>query len=102
MCDYDIDEMDALEGVVRHKKSKEGTSFVHSMPKIDWIICGGETGRHARPMHPDWVRSLRDQCQSAGVPFFFKQWGEYNSEGERVGKRSSGHLLDGQEWRQVP
>lgn len=40
---------------------------------IDWIICGGESGPHARPMHPDWVRSLRDQCQAAGVPFFFKQ-----------------------------
>lgn len=46
----------------------------------DWVICGGETGPGARPMHPDWPRSLRDQCTSAGVPFFFKQWGEY---GER-------------------
>lgn len=44
---------------------------------IDWVICGGETGPKARPMHPDWVRSLRDQCQSAGVPFFFKSWGEW-------------------------
>jgi len=46
-------------------------------PKLDWVICGGETGPGARPMHPDWVRSLRDQCQAAGVPFFFKQWGEF-------------------------
>ena len=44
---------------------------------IDWCIVGGESGPHARPMHPTWVRSLRDQCQAAGVPFFFKQWGEY-------------------------
>ena len=43
----------------------------------DWIIVGGETGPGARPMHPDWVRSLRDQCQAAGVPFLFKQWGEW-------------------------
>lgn len=43
--------------------------------KIDWLIVGGESGLQARPMHPDWVRSLRDQCQEAGVPFFFKQWG---------------------------
>lgn len=42
---------------------------------LDWIICGGETGPGARPMHPDWVRSLRDQCQAAGVPFLFKGWG---------------------------
>lgn len=45
--------------------------------RLDWVICGGETGPGARPMHPDWVRSLRDQCQSAGVPFFFKGWGEW-------------------------
>lgn len=44
---------------------------------IDWVIVGGESGPQARPMHPDWVRSLRDQCQAALVPFFFKQWGEW-------------------------
>lgn len=44
---------------------------------IDWVICGGESGKNARPMHPDWARSLRNQCQAAGVPFFFKQWGAY-------------------------
>jgi protein gp37 len=44
---------------------------------IDWVICGGESGPKARPMHPDWVRSLRDQCEAAAVPFLFKQWGEW-------------------------
>ena len=44
---------------------------------IDWVIAGGESGPHARPSHPDWFHSLRDQCQAAGVPFFFKQWGEW-------------------------
>ncbi|ORU98460.1 DUF5131 family protein, partial [Mycolicibacterium canariasense] len=44
---------------------------------IDWVIVGGESGRCARPMNPDWARSLRDQCQVAGVPFLFKQWGEW-------------------------
>jgi len=44
---------------------------------IDWVICGGESGPGARPCHPDWVRSLRDQCQASGTPFFFKQWGEW-------------------------
>jgi protein gp37 len=47
------------------------------IPKLDWVVCGGESGPKARPMHPDWARSLRDQCVSAGVPFFFKQWGEW-------------------------
>ena len=46
-------------------------------PSIDWVIVGGESGHGARPMHPDWVRSLRDQCAAAGVPFHFKQWGEW-------------------------
>jgi protein gp37 len=50
------------------------------LPGLDWVICGGESGLHARPMHPDWARSLRDQCQAAGVPFFFKQWGEWLDE----------------------
>ncbi|WP_346320942.1 phage Gp37/Gp68 family protein [Chitinophaga sp. YIM B06452] len=44
---------------------------------IDWVIVGGESGPHARPMHPDWVRGIRDQCAAAGVAFFFKQWGEW-------------------------
>jgi protein gp37 len=44
---------------------------------ISWVIVGGESGHNARPVHPGWVRSLRDQCQGAGVPFFFKQWGEW-------------------------
>jgi protein gp37 len=44
---------------------------------LDWIIAGGESGPGARPMHPDWVASLRDQCQMADIPFFFKQWGEW-------------------------
>lgn len=48
-------------------------------PWLDWVIVGGESGPGARPMHPDWARSLRDQCQAAGVPFFFKQWGEWKS-----------------------
>lgn len=48
---------------------------------IDWVICGGESGPRARPMHPDWARGLRDQCQASGVPYFFKQWGEWKFEG---------------------
>ena len=55
-----------------------------SASTIHWLICGGESGPNARPMHPDWAKSLRDQCQSAGVPFFFKQWGEW-APGEIMG-----------------
>lgn len=90
------------------------------LPALDWVICGGETGPKARPMHPDWARSLRDQCQAAGVPFFFKGWGEWTADYTyddairtpgayvadtpfaRVGKKRSGRLLDGREWNEVP
>lgn len=60
-----------------------GTSFglfdinYQNFKPINWVICGGESGPKARPMHPDWVRSIKDQCQAANVPFFFKQWGEW-------------------------
>lgn len=47
------------------------------LPRLDWIVAGGESGAGARPMHPDWARTLRDQCAAAGVPFHFKQWGEW-------------------------
>ncbi|MCK5604727.1 DUF5131 family protein [Candidatus Pacearchaeota archaeon] len=57
----------------------EGKDYLKSPGKrcLRGVIVGGESGRRARPMHPDWVRSVRDQCQEAGVPFFFKQWGEW-------------------------
>lgn len=52
---------------------------------VDWVIVGGESGHGARPMHPEWVRSLRNQCNDAGVSFFFKQWGELSPESPNPG-----------------
>lgn len=62
---------------------------------IGWVIVGGESGPGARPMAPEWVRSVRDQCQQAGVPFFFKQWGG-------VRKSDTGRRLDGRTYSQFP
>jgi protein gp37 len=62
---------------------------------IDWVIVGGESGPGARPMHADWVREIRDQCLSAGVAFFFKQWGGLRP-------KSGGRELDDAEWSQFP
>ena len=62
---------------------------------IDWVIAGGESGPGARPMDPDWVRGIRDNCASAEVPFFFKQWGG-------VFKKRTGRLLDGRTWDEIP
>lgn len=97
--------------------------------QLHWVIAGGESGPGARPMHPDWARSLRDQCAAADVPFFFKQWGEWapdeafthmprsdaamhewiGTDGQtvvnhswRYGKKVAGHLLDGVEHHAFP
>ena len=70
--------------------------------RMSWVIVGGESGKAARPMNPDWARRVRDDCVAAGVPFFFKQWGEFDERGERVGKKRAGRLLDGEEWSQYP
>lgn len=56
-------------------RNADGEVVISQGINADWVIAGGESGPHARPMHPDWARALRDQCQAAGVPFFFKQWG---------------------------
>lgn len=69
---------------------------------IHWVIAGGESGPRARPMKPEWVQSLRDQCADATIPFFFKQWGAHNEIGQRVGKGRSGRLLDGRTWDASP
>ncbi len=61
---------------------------------IDWVVCGGESGPGARPMHPDWPRWLRDQCAMAGVPFFFKQWGAWSPDAEHESEYRQTEFLD--------
>lgn len=70
---HGMDDEDALRGC----SSDDGTPL---RPALDWVIAGGESGPGARPSHPDWFRSLRDQCVAAGVPFLFKQHGDWVSE----------------------
>jgi protein gp37 len=117
MCDGNK-FFDALRGNWWHD-SPDGLAATSSgNPKISWVIAGGESGGNARPSHPAWFRSLRDQCKRANVPFFFKQWGEWASvhhgrEGDegvfvssgrdsvkpspmvRIGKARAGRTLDG-------
>ena len=77
---------------------------------IDWVIAGGESGPNARPPHPDWFRTLRDQCADADVPFFFKQWGEWAPDIRefqanrmfRFGKKAAGRALDGRLHDEFP
>jgi len=88
-------------------KSLTGGAYEMGYDHIHWVIAGGESGPHAEPSHPDWFRGLRDQCVAAGVPFFFKQWGEWGPTGggdgmAYRGKGYTGRLLDGYEWKQFP
>jgi protein gp37 len=89
---------------------------------VDWVIVGGESGAGARPMHPDWVRDLRDRCLAECVAcrdlnalgyaappigcsrpaFFFKQWGSHDEHGTRMNKHKSGRMLDGRTWDGFP
>lgn len=69
---------DAAGETYRQYLERQGSvNHLEALRKVDWVIAGGESGPKARPMHPEWVRSLRDQCAQAGVPFMFKQWGEW-------------------------
>lgn len=106
-----------------HQQNGPIDDFVdlEGLPSIHWVIVGGESGPKARPMYPEWVRRLRDQCADAGVAFFFKQWGEWTphpyvggvvqSAGDlhlmlsamtKVGKHAAGRLLDGVEHNGMP
>lgn len=66
-----------------------------NLRKIDWVIVGGESGRKPRPMNPDWVLDIQEQCEEADVAFFFKQWGGTN-------KKKTGRVLDGRTWDEMP
>lgn len=93
-------------------------------PRVHWVICGGESGPECRPMNPVWAHALQKQCAAAGVPFFFKQWGEYCSNDEmpvgmtyhedttfktfgdeavwRIGKKHAGRFLGGKIYSEFP
>lgn len=92
---------------------------VQATSLLDWVIVGGESGREARPMHPDWVRVILAQCSIARIPAFFKQWGEWMPDPDaprevidldgsqivpmvHVGKKKAGAVIDGRETKQWP
>lgn len=86
----------------RREELQDGAVY----PALDWVICGGETGPGARPMHPDWARSLLYQCHDEGIPFFFKKFGKYQLDADESNVHwptPSGRerLLDGFEYNEV-
>ena len=72
-----------------------GTLGKLNLENIDWVIAGGESGPFSRPVSPEWIREIRNQCVKTGIPFFFKQWGGFNN-------KKNGRLLDGKTWNEVP
>lgn len=76
-CEPLLGEIDLFKEFDNGKYDKEYDFWIKPLHLINWVICGGESGHGARPMHPDCARKLRDDCKAAGVPFFFKQWGEW-------------------------
>lgn len=69
---------------------------------IHWVIVGGESGRRARPMQPEWAEHVKSQCDAAGVPFFFKQWGAWGADGKKRSKKANGRTLAGRVWDATP
>lgn len=100
-----LERVDALRRMPAYVQFSSCESLLGPLSDLDlggigWVIVGGESGkggpmRPVKPMDPDWVRGLRDQCVAAGVPFHFKQWGRYDADGCPVGKEASGRALDG-------
>jgi len=72
------------------------------LSSIDWVIVGGESGVHARPMKPDWVRSIMSQTNEQNVAFFFKQWGTWGADGVKRNKKANGKALDGKIIQMMP
>jgi protein gp37 len=97
---------DALRGVQCVPDDSPSGFHNEPMAKLDWVIVGGESGHGARPMDPEWARTIRDWCQATNVPYFFKQWGSHVPETRgryrKVPKSVAGRLLDGIEHNAMP
>lgn len=73
-----------------------------NLANIHWVIVGGESGPKARPMKAEWVDAIREQCEEAGVAFFFKQWGGWGADGVKRAKKENGRELHGRTWDGMP
>lgn len=93
--------IDALKGRKYHDAPEPYVGATEACAKLDWIIVGGESGKGARPMHPDWARSIRDQCASTGTAFFFKQWGEFAPAFDKDLRPLRHHPWNGDDQRAV-
>jgi protein gp37 len=123
-CEPLLGPLDLSSWLVERRSARSSTIRRSSSTKIDWVIAGGESGHHARPTNPVWVRALRDQCRRESSAFHFKQWGDWapvpvrrpgekrplivgaasvpDEPMERLGKKEAGRTLDGRTWDEFP
>ena len=94
---YRIDHLRSIDAQIKFISFEPLLEPIHDIDLhgINWVIVGGESGPGARPIHRSWVVELRDQCQRANIPFFFKQWGGFN-------KKKAGRELEGRTWSEMP
>lgn len=73
-----------------------------NLSNIDWVIVGGESGNKARPMNLNWVKNIKNQCETENIAFFFKQWGTWGADKVKRNKKKNGKILEGKVWHQYP
>jgi protein gp37 len=99
-----IDELREVEASIRFLSVEPLLEDIGDidLTGIHWVIVGGESGPKARRMDPEWVASIQEQCEQAGVAFFFKQWGGWGADGKKRPKKENGRLFAGKRWDQMP
>lgn len=104
---YGVPRIELLRTVPAHIRFLSIEPLLEDIGEIDltdihWVIVGGESGPRARPMSPEWVERIQQQCEEQNVHFFFKQWGGWGADGKRRSKKANGREFKGREWDSMP
>lgn len=104
---YGVPRIDYLRSVVATIRFLSVEPLLEDLGQLDlhgihWVIVGGESGPHARPMQAEWVSAIKAQCEASGAEFFFKQWGRWGADGRNRSKKANGRMFDGRMWDGMP
>lgn len=99
-----IEELRAIDASIRFLSIEPLLEDIGAidLSGIHWVIVGGESGPKARPMKPEWVEAIKEQCKAQNVAFFFKQWGGWGADGKKRAKKENGRTLAGKTWDEMP